>query len=313
MPELDAAVSELLAAYVGELGPALDSLRDWWRALERAHTPEALELRWPAGVASHPRVLAIYRDHHRRFTAHAQRRPEGPPLRFDDDAAWGCPATSELIPIPAERLLVDRLQIEAPELHASMSRLVMPPIGIAPEPRPSFRGLDVIAIEPGQARVFAFEHRHGVERGLDRLLGAGSDLRAGSPRSPTIAEASEFHRLAHHAYVRALEQALLESERAWLRELDVREARGLARDEALAELYLTTPCGPVAHPRVLGVIQAYWVLCEEIDGVLPHHERVGPERVLLAWLADGRHTTWVDVLTAMPYWPIGLDAKGGWI
>ncbi|KIG12825.1 hypothetical protein DB30_00988 [Enhygromyxa salina] len=77
--------------------------------------------------------------------------------------------------------------------------------------------------------------------------------------------------------------------------------------------YLDAPVGPVADPHVIGVIRAYWLACEAINAKLPHSARVAPERMLLAWLVDGRHDSWVRLLTAMPYWPIGLDAEGRWV
>ena len=42
-------------------------------------------------------------------------------------------------------------------------------------------------------------------------------------------------------------------------------------------------------------------------------QHIAPELSLLAWLRDGRHDSWVEVLTALPYWPVGLDAKGRWM
>ena len=83
-----------------------------------------------------------------------------------------------------------------------------------------------------------------------------------------------------------------------------------ARDDAHA----SHPIGPVSHPRVLGVIQAYWALCEEINAVLRTTEgRVAPEQLLLDWLRDGHRQSWVDALAAMPYWPVGLDEHGRWV
>jgi hypothetical protein len=289
MPELSPAVSQLYRAYVDELGAAIDSLRPWWQQLENHHSRPQLRLRWPAGIGSHPRVLALYREHHRHFTALTERRVSGPEPRFDDDAAWGSeaePEDTELIPIPPERLLVDRLQIEAPSLFAVMVPLILQPIGTPLEPRPSLRALEVLEVDPRRARGFHFEHRHGVQRGIDRLLGAAADLRAAPIRELALADASEFHRLAHHAYARELERAFAEVERVWTPGMH--------------------PCGPVSHPRVIGVIQAYWILCEEINTVFAGAtERwVGPEQLLLGWLLDGHHETWVEILSAMPYWPI---------
>lgn len=317
MPELSAAVSQLYSAYIDDLGAAIDSLRPWWQQLEAHHSRADLRLRWPAGIGSHPRVLAIYRDHHRRFT---EGPPSGPEPRWDDDAAWGSEAEpddepGEVIPIPPERLLVDRLQVEAPPLFAAMVPLILKPLGIPLEPRPSLRALEVLDPDPRRAPGFHFEHRHGVQRGIDRLLAAASDLRTTPIRELALGEASEFHRLAHHAYARELERAFAEAEQWWTRELGQREARGQNSDETLDDLYLAHPCGPVSHPRVLGVIQAFWILCEEINVVFAagSERRVGPEQLLLGWLLDDHHETWVEILSAMPYWPIGLDAKGQWI
>lgn len=300
MPELSAAVSQLYAAYVEQLGATLESLRPWWQRLEASHTRARLRLRWPAGIGSHPRVLAIYRDYHQRFTDLAARAAPGPEPSFDDDAAWGSECELEpepRIPIPPERLLVDRLQLEAPSSFAAMIPLIMKPVGIPPDPRPSLRALEVLEPDPRHAPGFHFDHRHGVERGIERLLGAAGDLRTTPIRPLALADASEFHRLAHHAYARALERALSEAETWWT-------------SERLAE----HPSGVVSHPRVLGVIQAYWVLCEEINVILAGQDhQVAPEQLLLGWLLDGHHATWVDILSAMPYWPIGMDAAGHWI
>jgi hypothetical protein len=307
--ELSPAVAQLYRAYVDELGAAIDSLHPWWRA--------ELRPRWPAGIGSHPRVLAIYREHHRRFAALAQPSASGPEPRFDDDALWGSEAEGEpeaLIPIAPERLLVDRLQVEAPALFAVMIPLILKPLSTPLEPKPSLRALEVLEADPRHARGFHFEHRHGVQRGVERLLAAPNDLRPAAIREVPFVDASEFHRLAHHAYARALERALEEAEAWWTRELGQREARGASGEDALADLYRAHPCGPVSHPRVLGVIQAFWILCEEINTVFAAKtRRVAPEQVLLGWLLDGHHETWVEILSAMPYWPIGLDAAGAWV
>ncbi len=315
MEDLDRAVADVYAAYLSELGLAVAQVEPWWQQLESTLERRQLRLRWPAGLASHPRVLAVVREFDQRF--HDAARGEllaGPPPRFDDDDAWGSDpeaAPRSLIPVAPERLLVDRLQVEAPELYARVIYLVMSPVGIPPEPKPSLRSLQVL--EPRRAQAFAFEGRHGTARGIDRLLGAARDLRV-EPRDPVaLAEASEFHRLAHYGYLRDLERALVEAERWWTAELGQREARGMSAEQAVDDCYAAHPIGPVAHPRVLGVVQAYWALCEEINEVLRTTEQpIAPEQLLLGWLLDGHRDSWVDVLTAMPYWPVAIDDRGRW-
>jgi hypothetical protein len=69
------------------------------------------------------------------------------------------------------------------------------------------------------------------------------------------------------------------------------------------------------------VIQAYWALCHEINHALVDKKRhVAPESLLLGWLRDSsgngsgdrRRNSWVEILSALPYWPVGLDADGRW-
>ena len=316
VPELDPAYG--FSDYVRELEAALAQVEPWWQQLVTTHGRTRVKLRWPAGIASHPRVLAIYRHHHRRLANGRPPTPAGPTPGFGDDAAWGSeaePHPSMLIPPTPEQVLIDRLHADAPHLHARMVYLLMPPIGEPPTPRPSMQSLQVAAQELHTPRAFDFPVRHDVARGIDRLLGAGTDLASRSRTTePSLTEADDTHRLAHAAYLRDLERALIEVERWWARELSHREMRGSTREQALDDLHLRHRAGPVGHPRILGVIQAYWVLCHEINHALVDHKRhVGPEHLLLGWLRDGRRESWLAVLSGLPYWPVGLDADGRWV
>jgi hypothetical protein len=314
---LEGEVSELYSAYVAELGAAFDQVEPWWEQLRGRHSRKQLRLRWPAGPAAHPRVLAVYREFHDRLTRLRPRLPPGPAPRFDDDEAWGDEAEGEptlIIPPDPRRLLVDRLQVEAEDLHAKMVYLLMPPVGAPPEPRPTIRGLEVVEPDAQRARAFRVRHRHGPVRGTQRLICAGFDLRERKYAKLGPHDAGEIHRLAHGSYLRALEQALAEAERWWARELGQREVRGLDADQALDDAYAAHPVGPAGHPRVVGVVQAYWALCHEINAVLTDEQQhVAPEQLLLGWLLDGTRDSWVEILSAMPYWPVGLDAEGAWV
>jgi hypothetical protein len=198
-----------------------------------------------------------------------------------------------------------------------MVYLLMPPVGEPPQPRPTMQSLQLVEPDSHTPRAFDFAHRHDVARGIERLLGAGADLRPRTTAEPSLAEADDAHRFAHAAWLRDLERALIEAERAWARELSHRETRGSTREQALDDLYAKHRAGPVGHPRVLGVIQAYWALCHEINHALVDRKRhVGPENLLLGWMRDsfgdrGRDS-WVEILSALPYWPVGLDADGRW-
>jgi hypothetical protein len=132
-------------------------------------------------------------------------------------------------------------------------------------------------------------------------------------RPLTLDVADDAHKLAFACYRRDLERALGVAERWWASELSRHEARGLSSEHATNDLFAKHPAGLAGHPRVIGVLSAYWALCHEINHALPDHTRhVAPELLLLAWLRDGRHESWVEALTALPYWPIGLEADGSW-
>ena len=316
-PELDAATAELLAAYVAELHRILTELEPWWARLGELHGRRRRE-HWPAGIASHPRVLAVIADYHRRFAELAAPDATHDPPRFDDDTAWGSERELDperLVAIPPTRLVIDRLQVEAPELYAKLIYVVVLPLGRGPEPRPSLATLEIVEPERLQIRSFDFPCRHGVQRGLDRLRAAATDLRGGSLPAVDLEAASEFHRHAFHAYLRDLEAALIEAQHEWLRELGLLEARHADFDEALDALYAERRLGAATHPRILGVIQAYWALCEEINTMIGGSvRRVGPECLLLDWLgAEPRRASWLEPLTALPYWPVCRDGDGRWL
>lgn len=320
MPKLEGDVAELYAAYVTDLGAKLEQVGPWWARLVAGLDRERLKLRWPGGPASHPRVIGLYREYHRRVLTLERSSGPGPGPRFDDDDAWGSEAEANptgLIPPTPEHVLIDRLYTDAPQLHARMVYLVMSPVGELPDPRPTMLNLGqdgMIDADIGTRRSFNFSGRHDVERGVTRLLGAGMDLRRHPMETLAYADATEPHRLAFSTYLRDLEGALVEAERWWVSELARHEARGSTSEQALAQLYAAHSAGPVGHPRVLGVIQAYWALCHEINrAIVGTKHDVSPELLLLAWLREARRESWVEVLTALPYWPVGLDAAGKWV
>lgn len=319
MPDV---VADLYAAYLAELRAAFDAIEPWWSQLRAQHGSERLKLRWPAGRASHPRVLAIFRDYflrtleYDRTLALGPACPPGPAPRFDDDAAWGdeveVSPTQLIGPDPTE-LLIDRLHDDDPKLHARMVYLVVPPIGKPIEPRPRMATLAVVKPTHEAPRAFDFGLGLDVRRGLERLLGAGIDLRPHAMGRVALSDATEPHRLAHVAWQQELERALIEAERWWLDELARREARGLSAEQARKQVLATHVAGPAGHPRVIAAIQAYWALTHEINhALIDQTQHVAPELLLLAWLRDGRRESWLEALSALPYWPVTLDAAGRW-
>ncbi|NVB42736.1 hypothetical protein G6O69_33250 [Pseudenhygromyxa sp. WMMC2535] len=326
MLDADEEVAALYEAYVEALREVLAEVEPWWQGLrEKAQSAKALRERWPCGVASHPRVLAVYLEHHRNLELLLARRRGAPvPVAsFDDDAAWGIeaePAPETLIPFEPHELLVDRLQIEAPALFERMLFLLLRPVGDEPDPSPtvdSLGGRAAAAVMGARSarwpQSFMLEHRHGVDRGVARLLAAPGDLRRERLPSTPRATCSEAHAMAHQAYHDALEPALVQAAQWWTQICFAAEDRGLSPEEARAACFERHFAGPAAHPRVVGLIRAYWRLCEDINNLLPAEQRVDPEQLLLGWLVDEPHESWVEILSAMPYWPVARDGEGRWV
>ena len=315
-PQLEGDYAPLYDEYAEALGAAFAEVEPWWVRMRETHGGRALRARWPAGPASHPRVLGVYRSFHARCEALAELSRLGPPPRFDDDAAWGSEAElspSLLVAPDPPRLLIERLQVEHPDLYAKMSYLLLLPIAQSPEPAPSVELLGTFEPEPRPPQLFEFEGPHMAKLGVRRLLGAGIDLRPRSYETLGPGDASVLHRQAFGAYERALEQAFEQAERWWEEQVIEQQRRGLEREQARSQVWARHRLGPVEHPRVLGVVCAYWALCHEINAMLSDaKQHLAPELMLLAWLRDGRHDSWLDLLCAMPYWPVALDAAGRW-
>ena len=121
-------------------------------------------------------------------------------------------------------------------------------------------------------------------------------------------------RALYLAYRRDLEAALRLAERWWSGVVK-RASPGLfsRKKDALSCAYEAAFAGPASCLELLGVVHGYWVSCVELNATLAEAVRIPPEVMLLHWLLDGKHDSWVQCLTGMPYWPIGLDADGRWV
>ena len=298
--------STLVTSYLQALTPCIAECLAWWSDIRSSVGAELVARHWPAGPASHPRCLAIFGEFY-LACIELNARNDGPPpdpRRADDESAWGVENEDDIDDDrPADQLHpVDLLILELEdvdnELYEHMLCLSMTPVGLETE-------VD-LSLNMTNACTFDGLATTPVQPGLERLLMAPNDVRPpdqvihADPASITAEHAQLFH-----AYRAHLHLTLLQTQQWWAGIVSVRGSVEAA--------YLHTPVGPVVDPHVIGVIRAYWLACEAINATLPLCARVAPERMLLAWLVDGRHDSWVRLLTAMPYWPIGLDAEGRWV
>lgn len=159
---------------------------------------------------------------------------------------------------------------------------------------------------------------HSVQRGLHRLLKAPQDVPVKDAiawREPMLTprDASPRHRALFDEYKAILADAMLIAYDLWEDRVRTHEDRGLATDAALKAAYSTFFAGPAACPQLIWVLRTYWLKCDALNRTLPPEQRVPPQVLLLGWPMHERRDDWIQVLTAMPYWPIGLDEHGQWV
>ena len=146
-----AGYDAVLRDYVAEMRVAREKALAWWEALlaKEAALPPAqrpglpVDLRWPAGPASHPAVIAVYRKYF-LLVDELNERGEGPAEEpeadaFESESSWGEeddeagePADATVEPRP---LLLDNVVKVDEEVHAFVQMLVFNPVGTDPSGR----------------------------------------------------------------------------------------------------------------------------------------------------------------------------------
>lgn len=131
--------ADLLDDYCVELRAARDEVQIWWANLRSAEgsrgAPDSdLRIRWPAGPASHPRIVAIFRKYFLACDALNEQILAGRDNADQEDAdhdGWGKDSPpGPPGPIPPARLLLDGLDAKDCDLQKFMESFVFMPIGI---------------------------------------------------------------------------------------------------------------------------------------------------------------------------------------
>ena len=155
-----------------------------------------------------------------------------------------------------------------------------------------------------------------VQRGINRLLQAPRDLprwdrHLGDPGRP---RASARHLTLFEEYALELGPAAHLAEETWDGELAWRISHASGGDPR-TEQWMEYPAGPAAQPHVIALVRRVWLACDALNRAVPPDQAVAPEVLVLKWLAEVRppDDLSVQVLSCMPYWPIGLDIDGNWL
>lgn len=153
---------------------------------------------------------------------------------------------------------------------------------------------------------------HNITNGVWRLTNQPRDIwpDGGADDLPRSAAPAELVRL-YDNYLHDLDEVLAIAGETWNAEVEDRRNDGLDLDEAILDTIETNGvAGPAAHPTVVWLVRKYWLECARIGA--GQSKAVRPETFLLGWLIEDRRDDAVTLLTAMPYWPIGLDDNGNW-
>lgn len=158
--------------------------------------------------------------------------------------------------------------------------------------------------------------RHDVQKGVRRLLSAPKDFQTPNQFKQTSFPkfgATSLHQGLYLSYAELLNLAADQAVKWWVGMINRMIDQGVKVEDAIRECYMERLAGPASHPHIVFVVRKYWLECEAINGRIDYPNRVPPEVFLLAWLVDDRCEQPVQVLSAMPYWPIGLDEDGNWV
>lgn len=158
-----------------------------------------------------------------------------------------------------------------------------------------------------------FRTSHDVDIGLRRLLSAPKDVVPPGPGGPRRQdEAPKAYGALFSAYLTDMLEVFQVASEIWEADIDGLTAGGMTVGQAIESKLDEGAAGPANHPAVVWLVRRYWLECVALGARHPPADRVLPEVFLLEWLADAGHTDFVTLLTAMPYWPIGLDENGNW-
>lgn len=152
---MDPTFKKLQDEYIDALRPAIGEALRWWEAhCTYPHTEarsyaemEPFHRRWMAGPASHPRVIAVFRDFYFRVQAlndAADAAEEAEAAEADstdtrakareEEGRWGSDAPPAWVPKarPLD-VLINDLATVAPDLHEAMQGFLYVPIGMDPQ------------------------------------------------------------------------------------------------------------------------------------------------------------------------------------
>lgn len=128
-----------------------------------------------------------------------------------------------------------------------------------------------------------------------------------------LAAASSRHQALFAEYKEFLAEAMDIAQGWWDDMVQAAIDRGLSPADAVKSVQSMVFAGPAARGEVVWTVRTFWLKTAALNREVEQGERVPPQVLLLRWLVDDRQDKWVDILTGMPYWPIGLGDDREWV
>lgn len=155
-----------------------------------------------------------------------------------------------------------------------------------------------------------------MRAGIRRLLAEPRDMALCGARviarTPSFSEAGEGHRRLYLAYRKSLVSVLRDATEWWDGRTEIFLEELGSEKRARLENWREFPAGPASDPFLVALLRRTWLDCDALNrsGDVP---QVAPECLLLKWIVDENDMATAEILSAMPYWPIGLDRAGNWV
>jgi hypothetical protein len=156
---------------------------------------------------------------------------------------------------------------------------------------------------------------HDVKTGIVRLLSAPRDIKLKSTHEDleiSLGSAPINYRHLFHQYAEDFVDVYELVSEVWESDLDELVDNGSSVAEAIQTKLDGCAAGPAQHPNFVWLVRKYWLECARTGETAIGLQRVRPEVFLLKWMMEQGRDDYVQLLTAMPYWPIGLDENGNW-
>jgi len=155
-----------------------------------------------------------------------------------------------------------------------------------------------------------------AEEGVYRLLNAPLDLALSGARVVSESASPENaprHKALFSSYRKDLRKAIPEALAWWNDLIEAAKEEYRTEKRALMETWRERPAGPVSDPALVALIRRYWLQCDSLNREGPAGSQVAPHVFLLQWLLEAGDDEAAEILSGMPYWPIGLDPAGNWV